>query len=315
MKQEMVACRQAVARKLFELAKKDKSIIVLTTDARFSTCTDIFAENLPEQFIDVGIAEQNAVGIAAGLSKMGKKPFLLTYACFLTARAVDQIKVDVVYSRSNVKLFGVSGGVAYGPLGYTHHAINDIAIMRTFPHMVVILPSDANQAMAVVECLVEYVGPAYVRIGRNPVPIIYEKEFDFEIGKGYTLMDGSDVALIGTGETVYHCLKAGELLKKRGVSAEVVDMPTVKPLDTSLLLDISKRIGRIVVVEEHTMRGGLGSAIAEFLSTRNPTIMKFISLPDDFVITGTQPEIFRYYGLSYDRLVEEVVSFLSEVRR
>jgi len=246
---------------------------------------------------------------------MGKKPFLLTYACFLTARAIDQIKVDVVYSRSNVKLIGVSGGVSYGPLGYTHHAVNDIAIMRTFPHMVVILPSDANQAKAVIERLVEYVGPVYVRVGRNPVPIIYEEGVDFKIGKANVLMDGSDVAIIGVGETVHHCLEAGKILKTRGISAEVIDMPTVKPLDTDLLLDISRRIGRIVVVEEHTIHGGLGSAIAEFLATRNPTRMKIISLPDDFVITASQPEIFRYYGLSYDRLVEEVTSFISEVKR
>jgi len=311
------ACRKAIAETLFEIAKRDRSIIVLTTDARFSAAVERFAEELPDQFIDVGIAEQNAVGIAAGLSKVGKKPFYFAPACFMASRCLDQIKVDLIYSRSNVKLVGVSGGVSYGPLGYSHHAVNDVAIMRTYPNMVVILPSDANQARAVTERVVKYMGPVYIRVGRNPSPIIYDsrEEADFEIGKSKKLVDGSDVALIGLGETVYHCLEAAKLLKQKGVSAEVIDMPTVKPLDKDTILDVSKRINRIVVVEEHTIRGGLGSAIAEFLAAENPTPMEFISLPDDFLMTGKQHELYEYYGLSYSGIVERVIRFLSKFRR
>jgi transketolase len=315
MEQKTAACRRVIAETLFEIAKEDKSIVVLTTDARFSASVDIFAEQLPNQFIDVGIAEQNAVGIAAGLSKMGKKPFYFAPACFLSSRCIDQIRVDVVYSRSNVKLIGVSGGVSYGPLGYSHHALNDVAIMRTFPHMAVILPSDANQAKAVTKFLVEYVGPVYVRVGRNPVPIIYENEPDFRLGKSNTLLDGSDVAIIGTGETVYHCLEAGKLLRKKGISAMVIDMPAVKPLDKDLILDVSREISRIVVVEEHSVCGGLGSAIAELLAVQNPTPMEFIAFPDDFLITGWQEELFKYYGLHYDKLAERVITFLNKFRK
>lgn len=315
MTEKMLACREVIAKILFERAKNDKSIMVLTTDARFSASIDIFAEKLPEQFIDVGIAEQNAIGIAAGLSKMGKKPFVFSPACFVTSRCVDQIKVDVVYSRSNVKIIGVSGGVSYGALGYTHHAINDIAIMRSFPNMIIILPSDPVQAKAFTEYLVEYVGPVYVRVGRNPVPIIYEDGMNFEIGKANILIDGTDVAIIGIGETTYHCLKAGEILRKMGISAEVVDMPTVKPLDTDLLLKISKDIGAIIVVEEHTIHGGLGSAIAEFIVTKYPALMEIISLPDDFVIAGTQGEVLEYYGLTCEKIAEKANLFLSKIRR
>jgi len=315
LEQKTAACRRAIAETLFEIAKEDKSIVVLTTDARFSASVDIFAEQLPRQFIDVGIAEQNAVGIAAGLSKMGKKPFYFAPACFLASRCIDQIRVDVIYSRSNVKLIGVSGGVSYGPLGYSHHALNDVAIMRTFPYMTVILPSDANQAKAVTRFLVEHLGPAYVRVGRNPVPIIYENEPDFRPGKSNILLDGSDVAIVGMGETVYHCLEAGKLLRKKDISAMVVDMPTVKPLDKDLILNVSRNIGRIVVVEEHSICGGLGSAIAELLVTQNPTPMEFIAFPDDFLITGWQEELFKHYDLYYDKLAERVVTFLNKFKK
>lgn len=311
------ACRKAIAETLFEIAKRDRSIIVLTTDARFSAAVEKFAEELPDQFIDVGIAEQNAVGIAAGLSKVGKKPFYFAPACFMASRCLDQIKVDIVYSRSNVKLVGVSGGVSYGPLGYSHHAVNDVAIMRTYPNMVVIIPSDANQSRAITERMAEYVGPVYIRVGRNPSPIIYEskEEADFEIGRSKILMDGSDVALIGVGETVYHCLEAAKLLKQKGISAEVIDMPTIKPLDKDTILKISKKINRIVIAEEHTICGGLGSAIAEFLAAENPTPMEFISLPDDFLITGKQHELYEYYGISYSGIADRTIKFLSKFRR
>ncbi|MCS7119634.1 MAG: transketolase family protein [Nitrososphaerota archaeon] len=307
-------CRKTFSDTLFVKAKTDPSIIVLTTDARFSAAVDNFAEKLPQQFIDVGIAEQNAIGIAAGLSKAGKKPFVFMPACFLTARCVDQIKVDVVYSKANVKLIGVSGGVSYGPLGYTHHAVNDIAIMRTFPGMTVILPADPSQTKAIAEKMVEYEGPAYIRMGRNPVPIVYEGEANFEVGKANILMDGSDVTIIGTGETTYHCLEAGKKLKKHGISAEVIDMSTIKPLDEKTLLKTSKKNGRVIVVEEHTIHGGLGSAIAEFLIQNNPVPVKFISLPDEFPISGSQPQIFEYYGLTCEKIVQKTLDFLERFR-
>ncbi|MEM1580938.1 MAG: transketolase C-terminal domain-containing protein [Candidatus Bathyarchaeia archaeon] len=306
-----IPCRKAFSEKIFEMAKKDKSIIALTTDARFSAAVDNFSHFLQNQFIDVGIAEQNAIGIAAGLAKMGKKPFVFMPACFLSARCIDQIKVDVIYSRSNVKLIGVSGGVSYGPLGYTHHSINDIAIMRTFPGISVILPTDANQAKSLAEKLVEYVGPVYVRMGRNPVPIVYQDYPRFEIGKANILMEGNDVTIIGSGETTYHCLEAGKQLRKDCINAEVIDMPTIKPLDEELVLKEAKKTGRIVVVEEHSIYGGLGGAIAEFLSQNNPIPLKIISLPDDIPITGSSEQIFDHYGLTSEKISRRVIDFLN----
>ncbi|MBS7605092.1 MAG: transketolase C-terminal domain-containing protein [Candidatus Bathyarchaeia archaeon] len=311
-----IPCRKAFSEKLFELAKDDKSIIVLTTDARFSAAIDVFSYHLPNQFIDVGIAEQNAIGIAAGLSKMGRKPFVFMPACFLSARCIDQIKVDVIYSKSNVKLIGVSGGISYGPLGYTHHAVNDVAIMRTFPGMTIILPSDANQAKLVAEKLVEHTGPVYVRMGRGPVPPVYHENLRFEIGKANLLTEGDDVTIIGIGETTYYCLEAGKLLKKNSnINAEIIDMPTVKPLDEDLLFKEAKKTGRIVVVEEHSICGGLGSAIAEFLSQNFPTPMKILSLPDDFPIAGSSLQVFDYYGLTPEKISRSVVDFLSRFRK
>jgi len=311
----LISCRKAFSEKLFEMAKEDKSIIALTTDARFSAAVDNFSHLLQGQFIDVGIAEQNAVGIAAGLAKTGNKPFVFVPACFLSARCIDQIKVDVIYSKANVKLIGVSGGVSYGPLGYTHHSVNDIAIMRTFPGMVVILPADANQAKSLAEELVEYVGPVYVRMGRGPVPLVYQDHTEFKIGKASTLMDGDDVAILGTGETTYHCLEAGKNLKKHGINAEVVDVPTIKPLDEDALLKTSKKTGRMVIVEEHSIYGGLGSAVAEFLSQNYPIPLKFISLPDDFPIAGSSPKVFEYYGLTYEKISQSVIDFTSRFNR
>ncbi|HOP95512.1 MAG TPA: transketolase C-terminal domain-containing protein [Dictyoglomaceae bacterium] len=308
---KMQLCKEIFSETLLEIAKKDKSIMVLTMDARFSASINNFAENLPEQFVEVGIAEQNAIGVAAGLSKTGKKPFVFAPATFLSSRCIDQIKIDVIYSNSNVKLIGVSGGVSYGPLGYSHYSINDIAIMRTFPNMTVILPSDINQAKSIAKKLVEYNGPAYVRMGRNPIPEVYEKNIDFEIGVGYTLKDGEDVTIIGTGETTHKILQADEILNSFGVRARIIDMPTIKPLDKNLILKAAKEIGKIVVVEEHTIYGGLSSCIAEFLSQNYPIPILPISFPDEFPISGNSEEIFDYYGLSPEKIVKRVLDFLN----
>lgn len=310
-----VPCRKIFSDTLLEYAKKDKDIMVLTTDARFSASVDNFADNLPDQFIEIGIAEQNAIGISAGLSKIGKKPFVFIPACFLSSRCVDQIKVDIVYSHSNVKLIGVSGGVSYGPLGYTHHAINDIAIMRTFPKMLVILPTDIYITRLIVKELVNYKGPVYVRMGRNPVPRVYdESNVRFEIGKGNLLLEGKDVAIIGTGETTYYCIETAKLLKESNISATVIDIPTVKPLDKEIIMRMAKEIGKIVVVEEHSIYGGLGSSIAEFLSQHYPIPIKIIGIPDEFPISGNSNQIFDYYGMTPNKLAQTVINFLKEFK-
>lgn len=307
-----IPCRKIFSETLLEYAKKDKNIIVLTTDARFSASIDNFAEILPEQFIEVGIAEQNAIGIAVGLSKIGKKPFIFIPACFLSSRCIDQIKIDIVYSNSNVKLIGVSGGISYGPLGFTHHSINDIAIMRTFPKMVIILPTDIYITKLIVEKIIDYDGPIYIRMGRNPVPPVYkENEVTFNIGKANILATyGKDIAIIGTGETTYYCLETARLLKEKNILATVVDMPTIKPLDAEMILKIAQEIGRMIIVEEHSIYGGLGSSIAEFLAQNYPIPIRIVGIPDEFPIAGDSKQVFDYYGMTSNKLLHKITDFL-----
>lgn len=293
-----VSCRKAFTDTLLELARRDKDIIAVTTDARGSVTLDEFARQLPGQFVEIGIAEQNSVGIGAGLATCGKKPFVCGPASFLSARSLEQVKVDVAYSHTNVKVIGVSGGVSYGALGASHHSLHDIAVMRAIPGITVMLPSDAAQTCQMTRALVDFEGPVYVRMGRNPVPDIYINEVPaFEIGKANLLMDGRDITIIGTGETVRHSLDAALRLKSKGISARVLDMHTVKPLDRDAVLKAAEDTGYIITVEEHSIHGGLGAAVSEMIVQSKPVPMRIIGIPDETVITGTSPEVFRHYGL------------------
>jgi len=308
LQQEMIACRKVFAESLLDLAKNDKDIVVVTTDARGSASVDIFAQELPEQFIEVGIAEQNAIGIAAGLAIRGKKPFVCGPACFLSARSLDQVKVDVAYSNTNVKIIGVSGGVSYGPLGGTHHCLHDIATMRTFPGLSIILPCDANQARQMAKKLVEYKGPVYVRMGRNPVQLVYSDNAPFEIGKANILLEGEDLTIISTGEMVRHALDAALILKNYNIFARVIDMHTIKPVDTEVVLKAAKETKIIITVEEHSIFGGLGAAITEIVSKYNPTRVEIMGIPDENVITGKPNEILNHYGLTADKIAKRILS-------
>lgn len=305
--------RKVFSDTLFELAKKDKDIIVLTSDSRGSASVENFAKYLPEQFIDVGIAEQNLVSIASGLAGCGKKPFVFSPACFLTTRSIEQVKIDVAYTNRNVKLIGVSGGVSYGPLGSTHHAIEDIAFMRAIPNMTVILPSDTNQVKVLVKRLVSHIGPVYVRLGRNPIESVYSNEdIPFEIGKGNILLDGDDVTLIATGEVVKVAYDAGILLRDKNIYARVIDMHTIKPIDEAIIIESAKKTKFIVTIEEHNIRGGLGSAVAEVIVQRIPTRMIILGIPDQFAITGSQKEILGYYGLTPEGICDIILERLEK---
>lgn len=305
--------RKVFSDTLFELAKKDKDIIVLTSDSRGSASVENFAKYLPEQFIDVGIAEQNLVSIASGLAGCGKKPFVFSPACFLTTRSIEQVKIDVAYTNRNVKLIGVSGGVSYGPLGSTHHAIEDIAFMRAIPNMTVILPSDTNQVKVLVKRLVSHIGPVYVRLGRNPIESVYGNEdILFEIGKGNILLDGDDVTLIATGEVVKVAYDAGILLRDKNIYARVIDMHTIKPIDEAIIIESAKKTKFIVTIEEHNIRGGLGSAVAEVIVQRIPTRMIILGIPDQFAITGSQKEILGYYGLTPEGICNIILERLEK---
>ncbi|MDR0712579.1 MAG: transketolase family protein [Prevotellaceae bacterium] len=301
-----IPCRKSFTDTLLSLARKDKDVVAVTSDARGSVTLEEFARELPDQLVEVGIAEQNAVGIAAGLASCGKKVFVCGPACFYVARSLEQLKVDLAYSQNAVKVLGVSGGVSYGALGATHHSLHDIAVLRTFPNMHVVLPCDIFQTQKLVEQLVDYPYPVYVRVGRNAVPNVYEsKSIDFTIGKANTLIEGKDMTIIGAGETVYHCLQAAKILKETGISTRVVDMHTLKPFDKAAVEKASAETGKIITVEEHSIFGGLGAAVAETVAqSAKPVPMKIIGVPDENVIHGAPLQIFKHYGLDAAGIVK-----------
>ncbi len=311
MEIKSVACRKSFTDALVELGKQDKNIVAVTTDARGSVTLTDFAKELPEQFVECGIAEQDAVGISAGLASCGKKVFVCGPACFYVARSLEQVKVDVAYSGQPVKILGVSGGVAYGALGATHHSLHDIAVLRTFPGMQVVLPCDARQTRKLVEQLVDYPHPVYVRVGRNAVPDVYEdNNFDYQIGKSIQLQDGKDLTIIATGETVWHALQAGKRLAEEGISTRVIDMHTLKPADTEAIVKAARETGRIMTVEEHSMYGGLGAIVAETVSQNCPVPMRILGIPDENAIHGKPLEIFHYYKLDAEGIYATAKDFL-----
>ncbi len=307
----MKACRKSFTDELLVKAREDKDIVVVTTDARGSVTLTDFAEELPAQFVECGIAEQNAVGIASGLVHSGKKVFACGPACFYVARSLEQVKVDMAYSENPVKILGVSGGVAYGALGATHHSLHDIAVLRTFPGMNIVLPSDARMTRKLVDILIDYPCPTYVRVGRAGVPDVYENDdFDFAPGKAVKLLEGNDLTIIAAGETVYHALQAGRLLAAEGIKARVLDMSWIKPCDEQAVLDAARETSRIITVEEHSRFGGLGAMVAEILA-ENPVPLKIVGIPDENVVHGTSPEIFHHYGFDAEGIVKTAKNFVN----
>ncbi len=295
---ETLSCREAFTSTLLDLAKKDPSIIVLTSDAKGSSSLGPFAQELSEQFLEIGIAEQNEVGVAAGLACVGRRPFICAPASFLSARSLEQVKVDVAYSHNNVKLFGVSGGISYGPLGATHHSLHDIAVMRAFPDLEIFIPSDPVQTQALAKYLAASGAPAYVRVGKAALPALYDsEEAAFSPGKANMLRDGRDLTLIACGEPIFQCMKAAEGLERGGISVRVLDMHTLKPLDESAILSAAKETGLIITAEEHSIYGGLGAAVAQVTAASCPVTVKSLGIPDEYAVSGTTAQVFHYYGL------------------
>ena len=300
--------RQAICEVLMEKAQTDRDIVVLCSDSRGSASLAPFANAFPEQFVEIGIAEQNLVSIAAGLAKCGKKSFAASPACFLSTRSYEQCKVDCAYSNTNVKLIGISGGVSYGALGMSHHSAQDIAAMSAIPNMRVYLPSDRHQTRKLVEALLEDNKPAYIRVGRNPVEDIYDEgNVPFTMDRATVLREGSDVAIIACGEMVRPAMLAGDLLAAQGVSATVLDMYCVKPLDREAVIRAARGAKLVVTVEEHAPFGGLGSMVAQVVSASCPTWVVNLALPDAPVITGTSQEVFDYYGLNAQGIADTVL--------
>lgn len=306
-----IANKQIICDTLIKRGKENKDILVLTSDSRGSASMAKFGEQLPEQLIEVGIAEQNIVGIAAGLASSGKTPFIASYAAFLSMRSIEQIKVDLAYSNTNVKVIGISGGLSYGPLGMSHHALQDIAVMMAIPNMTVILPADRFESEKMTEQLLKYYGPVYIRVGRNPVPDIHQSaSFDYEIGKALTLSEGNDLTIIATGEAVKPAVDSSKLLKEKGIKARVLNMHTLKPLDEEAVIKAAHETAGILTVEEHSIYGGLGAVIAQIVIQNRPVPMKMIAIPDEPAIAGHQLELFEYYGISANNIAREAVNLL-----
>ncbi|WP_158994513.1 transketolase family protein [Mucilaginibacter sp. L196] len=297
---------------LLELADKDRNIVVVTSDSRGSGKLVAFGQQLPGQLVEIGIAEQNLVGVAAGLASAGKRTFAVSPACFLTARALEQIKNDVCYSDNPVRLIGISAGVSYGALGSTHHSLHDFAVLRTINNIIIVAPADNFETTEAVKLAVKLNKPLYLRFGKKAMPLLTDdKQNGFEFGKGRVIRKGSDVTIIATGETVYPALQSAEKLIQQGINTTVVSMHTIKPLDAELILQLAKDTGAIVTVEEHSVNGGLGEACASLLlQNKYNKPFKIMGIPDEYTVTGSQTEIFDHYGLSADGIAQAVLNLL-----
>ena len=302
-----IATREAYGAALKELAQNE-NIVVLDADLGKATKSIEFKNIAPERFFDMGIAESDMIGTAAGLATCGKIPFATTFAMFAAGRAFEQIRNSVAYPNLNVKIAVTHAGVTVGEDGGSHQAIEDISLMRSIPNMVVINPSDAVEAKQAVYAAAEYYGPVYIRFGRAATPVIHDENYEFKLGKGEILREGKDVAIIATGIMVSKALEAAEALSKENIEATVVNISTIKPLDTEMIVSLAKKTGKVVTAEEHSIIGGLGSAVAEVLSEECPVKLKRVGLKDVFGQSGTPDELLEYYGLTSKDIVEAVKS-------
>jgi transketolase len=301
-----VATRDAYGTTLAKLGKRNKKVVVLDADLSGSTKTARFAKEFPDRFFNMGISEQDMIGTAGGLSLIGKIPFASTFAVFETGRAWDQIRQTICYSHLNVKLVATHGGITVGEDGASHQALEDVALMRVLPDMIVIVPADGFETKQVIDEIAEYDGPVYVRLGRAKVPAVMPSDYIFRIGRAYKFYIGKDANIIANGIMVSAALQAREMLLKEGIDAGVISMPTVKPLDTETVLEAAKASKFIVTAEEHSIIGGLGSAVAEFLSEVFPVFVKKIGTKDTFGRSGKPDELLKLYGLTAENIVKTV---------
>lgn len=307
-----VATRDAYGEALLEIGKKRNDVVVLDADLSGSTKTVKFAKAFPDRFYNMGIAEQDMVGTACGLALTGKVPFASTFAVFETGRAWEQIRQTVCYSNLNVKLIATHSGITVGEDGASHQAVEDIALMRVLPNMTIIVPSDGKETWQVIHAVTDYPGPVYVRLGRAKVPVIMPDDYEFKIGKAYAFSLGKDVNIIATGIMVSMAIEAANVLKRDGIDTGVINMSTVKPIDTEILLKASKDCRLIVTAEEHSIIGGLGSAVSEFLSENCPVKVCRIGIRDSFGCSGPPEELLRLYGLSPDSIVKTIKDALRQ---
>jgi transketolase len=298
MLSKSAAMRDAYGEALLELGDANRDVVVVGADTTGSLKSGVFASKFPERFFNVGIAEQNLVSIAAGLALAGKVAYAGTYAIFVPGKSVDQIRNNIAYPNLNVKLVCSHGGISVGPDGASHQQVEDIAIMRSIPRMKVIVPADSISTKATIKAIASIPGPFYVRLTRPSTPVVYESGFEYNFGTASVLQDGGDVAIFACGIMVPEALKAAEALKSKGVSAAVIDVHTIKPIDSTAITKFAKKCGRVVTAEEHNIMGGMGSAVAEVLGEKCPTIMKRVGVMDTFGESGQTGELLKKYGLT-----------------
>lgn len=304
--------RGAFGEELVELGKRNENIVVLDADLAGSTQTIKFAKEFPERFFDVGIAEQNLITTALGLSLTGKVPFAATFAVFATGRAYDQIRNSICYQKANVKIIGAHGGLTVGEDGASHQALEDISLMRGLPNMTVIAPSDYEQTRKAVEWAAQYNGPVYIRLSRNDVPVVYDESCEFTIDTAPILREGRDVTLFTCGDVLSEVLRAGEILVSKGIDAEIINLPVIKPLNCGIIINSVNKTKLAVTVENHSIIGGLGSAVCECLSENSPHHVYRIGVNDTFGQSGTPQELLNHYGLDAESIANKVIELKND---
>ena len=307
-----MATREGYGKALVELGREHENIVVLDADLAGSTKTGMFAKAYPDRHFNCGIAEADMMCVAAGMAASGLVPFASSFAMFASGRAYEQIRNSIGYPHLNVKIGASHGGMSVGEDGASHQCCEDFALMRSIPGMVVMSPADDVEAKAMVKAAYEYEGPVYLRMGRLAVPVFHQEGFQFRIGKGEIMRDGSDIAIIANGLMVYEAVKAGETLAQLGIHARIVNMSTVKPLDEELVLKCAKECGKIITCEEHSVIGGLGEAVCSFLSETYPTPVRRIGVNDQFGFSGPAAEVLKAFGLCADHIVEVTREFLGK---
>jgi len=308
---EKISTRDGYGKALLELGKINPNVVALDADLSDSTRSEYFAKQFPERFFSMGIAEQNMIGTAAGLAFSGKIPYASTFAIF-SERAYEFVRNIVSRNNLNVKIAGSHAGIATGEDGKSAQAIEDIAIYRTLPNMIILQPSDAVEAEKIVFALADYKGPSYMRMHRNAVPVIHDINYKFEIGKGEILKQGKDAVIFATGTLVHESLKATEILESENIRVYVVNTHTIKPLDVNLVIDLAKKTNCVITAEDHNIIGGLGGAIAEVLSENYPCLMKRIGLQDKYAESGKPDELYKKYGLDAESIAEEIMKFINK---
>ncbi|GAB4320301.1 MAG: transketolase family protein [Candidatus Zixiibacteriota bacterium] len=303
---EMKKTREGFGRGLVDLGRVNPDIVVLVGDLTDSTMVSFFAEEFPDRFIEMGVAEQNMMNAAAGLSLVGKIPYLATYGAFATCRCADQIRVTVCYSDLNVKIGGAHGGISVGPDGATHQAMEEISMMRSLPNMKVIVPTDFHETRKATVASADIWGPFYIRFGRENVPVVTDENTPFEFGKGLVMREGADVAIVACGVMVFEALEAAETLAREGIEARVINMHTIKPIDRDLLVRTAEECGAIVTAEEHQINGGLGGAVAEVIVRHQPVPMEMVAVNDRFGQSGKPDELMAAFGLKAPNVVSAV---------